>query len=59
MRWITYAEHILLCVQKIRKIQARGAIEDDEILYDAAIRNLRGLVSGLSIPHSCDMFSCR
>lgn len=42
-RWIAYAEHILRCMEKIRRIEGRGRIEEDEILYDATIRNLQTL----------------
>ena len=42
-RWVAHAEHILLCMEKIRRIEARGEIETDEVLYDAAIRNLQTL----------------
>jgi uncharacterized protein with HEPN domain len=42
-RWIAHAEHILHCMDKIQRIQQRGRIDEDEILYDATIRNLQTL----------------
>ena len=41
--WKLYAHHILDCMDKIRRIQARGNLERDEILYDATLRNLQTL----------------
>jgi uncharacterized protein with HEPN domain len=41
--WQPYALHILDCVAKIQRIQARGDITQDDILYDAALRNLQTL----------------
>lgn len=41
--WQPYAHHILNTITKIRNIQERGKIVDDEILYDAALRNLQTL----------------
>lgn len=41
--WQPYALHILDAIAKIRRIQARGNLVDDEILYDAALRNLQTL----------------
>lgn len=41
--WELYAHHILDCVTKIRLIQARGDLTQDDILYDAALRNLQTL----------------
>lgn len=41
--WQTYAQHILDAVAKIRRIQARGDLREDEILYDATLRNLQTL----------------
>ncbi|MFM7319587.1 MAG: hypothetical protein ACKO85_01565 [Isosphaeraceae bacterium] len=38
--WQPYALHILDAIAKIRRIQARGDITEDEILYDATLRNL-------------------
>ena len=38
--WKAYAQHILDCIEKIKRIQQRGNILDDDILYDASIRNL-------------------
>lgn len=39
--WQPYAHHILDCITKIRRIMARGDITEDDILYDAAVRNLQ------------------
>jgi|GEM_PF-6823707 uncharacterized protein with HEPN domain len=41
--WQPYAQHILITIAKIHNIQKRGKIIDDEILYDAALRNLQTL----------------
>lgn len=38
-----YAQHILDVIEKIKRIQHRGDILQDDILYDAAIRNLQTL----------------
>jgi uncharacterized protein with HEPN domain len=41
--WQPYAHHIIESIAKIRRIQARGDITQDDILYDAALRNLQTL----------------
>ena len=41
--WQPYALHILDSITKIRRIQERGDIQQDDILYDAAVRNLQTL----------------
>lgn len=41
--WQPYALHILDAIAKIRRIQLRGDIVSDEVLYDAALRNLQTL----------------
>ncbi len=41
--WQPYALHILDAIAKIRRIQARGDLIQDEVLYDAALRNLQTL----------------
>jgi uncharacterized protein with HEPN domain len=41
--WLPYALHILDTIAKIRRIQARGDLTQDEVLYDAALRNLQTL----------------
>lgn len=41
--WQPYARHILDAIAKIRRIQARGDITQDEVLYDAVLRNLQTL----------------
>ena len=38
-----YARHILDTVARLRRIQARGDLMQDEVLYDAALRNLQTL----------------
>jgi len=35
--------HILDAIERIRHIQSRGDLTQDQILYDAALRNLRTL----------------
>lgn len=39
--WRAYALHILDAIQKIRRIEQRGDLTTDEVLYDAALRNLQ------------------
>lgn len=41
--WRPYALHILDAIAKIRRIQVRGDIANDDLLYDAALRNLQTL----------------
>jgi uncharacterized protein with HEPN domain len=41
--WQPYAKHILDAVARIRRIQERGDIAQDDVLYDAALRNLQTL----------------
>jgi uncharacterized protein with HEPN domain len=41
--WQPYALHMLDAIAKTRRIEARGSLVDDEILYDAALRNLQTL----------------
>jgi uncharacterized protein with HEPN domain len=41
--WRVYAEHILDTVEKISRIQQRGDLTQDEVLYDASLRNLQTL----------------
>lgn len=41
--WQPHARHILDAIAKIRRIQARGDLAQDDILYDAALRNLQTL----------------
>ena len=41
--WHAYALHILDVAANIRRIQARGDLTQDEVLYDAALRNLQTL----------------
>ena len=41
--WRPYALHILDAIAKIRRIQARGDLVQDDVLYDAALRNLQTL----------------
>jgi uncharacterized protein with HEPN domain len=41
--WQPYAHHILDAISRIRRIEARGEIARDEVLYDAALRNLQTL----------------
>ena len=38
-----YAQHILDAVDRIRHIQARGDLTQDQVLYDASLRNLQTL----------------
>lgn len=41
--WQAYAEHVLDAVGKIERIQQRGDLTRDEVLYDASLRNLQTL----------------
>lgn len=41
--WQPYALHILDAIAKVERIQARGDIAQDDILYDAVLRNLQTL----------------
>lgn len=41
--WTLYARHILDAIAKINRIEARGDIRQDDVLYDAALRNLQTL----------------
>lgn len=41
--WQAHARYILDAIAKIRRIQARGDLTQDDILYDAALRNLQTL----------------
>jgi uncharacterized protein with HEPN domain len=41
--WQPYARHIVDAIARIRRIQARGDVRNDEVLYDAALRNLQTL----------------
>lgn len=41
--WQPYAHHILEAIEKIRRIEERGSIADDDVLYAAALRHLQTL----------------
>ena len=41
--WQAYAHHILDVSAKIGRIQSHGDLTQDEVLYDAALRNLQTL----------------
>ena len=41
--WQPYAQHILDAIAKLQRIGQRGDIATDEVLYDAALRNLQTL----------------
>lgn len=47
--WQPYALHILDAIAKIRRIQTRGDLTQDEILYDAALRNLQTLAEATQL----------
>ena len=42
-QWQPFARHILDVAAKIERIQSRGDLTQDEVLYDAALRNLQTL----------------
>ena len=48
--WQPYAQHILDAIAKIQRIQARGDLTQDEVLYDATLRNLQTLLQLPSVP---------
>lgn len=41
--WQPHAHHILDAIAKIQRIRERGDVTRDDILYDAALRNLQTL----------------
>jgi len=41
--WRPYAYHILDAIERIRVIQSRGDLTQDQVLYDATLRNLQTL----------------
>lgn len=41
--WQPYALHILDAIERIQHIQTRGDLTQDQVLYDAALRNLQTL----------------
>ena len=41
--WHVYARHILDAIERIKRIQQRGDLTQDEMLYDASLRNLQTL----------------
>ncbi|WP_290902401.1 HepT-like ribonuclease domain-containing protein [Aquabacterium sp.] len=41
--WPPYALHVLDAIDKIDRIQQRGDLTQDEVLYDATLRNLQTL----------------
>lgn len=41
--WQPYALHILDAIERIRHIQTRVDLAHDQVLYDAALRNLQTL----------------
>ncbi|WP_158270487.1 hypothetical protein [Limnohabitans sp. Jir72] len=43
--WRAYALHILDVAAKIERIQARGDLTQDEVLYDATLRNLQSMLA--------------
>ena len=43
-RWQAYAKHIVDTIARIRRIESRGNLSQDEVLYDAAPSNLETLL---------------
>lgn len=41
--WQAYAKHVRDTIAKIERIQQRGDLTKDEVLYDATLRNLQTL----------------
>ena len=51
--WQAYAHHILDVAGRIARIQARGDLTRDEVLYDATLRNLQTLSEATQeLPHA-------
>jgi uncharacterized protein with HEPN domain len=48
--WQPYARHILDAIAKIRRIEQRGDIICDDVLYDALLRNLQNLSEATQLP---------
>lgn len=42
-QWQAYARYILDAIEKLHRIRRRGNLTTDEVLYDAALRNLQTL----------------
>lgn len=42
-QWQAYARHVLDAAEKLRRIEQRGDLTADDILFDAALRNLQTL----------------
>lgn len=42
-RWQPHAQHIKDAIDKVNRIVERGDIREDDILYDAALRNIQTL----------------
>jgi uncharacterized protein with HEPN domain len=40
-QWQAYAHHVIDSIEKIARIQSRGDLANDEVLYDATLRNLQ------------------
>lgn len=52
-RWKAHAQHILDCIEKIGKIEERGSLLDDDVLYAATLRHLQTLAEATQqIPES-------
>lgn len=41
--WQPHAQHVLDAIARIHRIEQRGSIVEDEVLYDAVLRNLQTL----------------
>lgn len=48
--WHVYDLHILDAIEKLRRIQQRGDLTNDEVLYAVALRNLQTLSE--ATPHN-------
>lgn len=53
--WRPYAHHILDAIEKIRLIQVRGDLLEDEILYDAALPVFVKIVVTFLRRHRCSL----
>jgi uncharacterized protein with HEPN domain len=40
-QWQAYAHHVIEAIEKIARIQERGDLMQDEVLFDATLRNLQ------------------
>jgi uncharacterized protein with HEPN domain len=49
-QWQAYAHHVVDSIEKIARIQSRGDLANDEVLYDATLRNLQTMAEATQRP---------